>query len=369
MQRGERFFPLLAVHEKYIQLKNSGKTLRILYGIQGTGNGHITRARTMSRAFSETELEVDYLVSGRSPDKLFDMEPFGDFCCLRGMTMIQNRGKVNYFKTAFTNNPLVFRKEIKALDLSAYDLVISDFEPVSAWAAKKANKKTLGLSHQYSFKYPIPMAGKNIASNLVMKYFAPTNVSLGVHWHHFNQPILPPLIEPPSYPVEHNEGRVLVYLPFEEQKQVVEWLNRIDGQEFIYYCPLKEKIEHGNVTLYPLSRDGFQKDLASCGGVICNAGFGLMSEAIQAGKKLLIKPVAGQMEQLSNAAAAKQLSLAEVLEEGFREEISASLRSWFDQPNREPKPYPDVAKGIVQWIQEGMRLSERELSQSLWSQY
>ena len=33
-----------------------------------------------------------------------------------------------------------------------YDLVISDFEPISAWASKRKNVLCVGSSHQYSFK-------------------------------------------------------------------------------------------------------------------------------------------------------------------------------------------------------------------------
>ena len=340
--------------------------MRILYGIQGTGNGHITRARTMSRALAKEGLEVDYLVSGRERDKLFNMEPFGDFRCLRGMTMVQTFGKVNYLKTAITNNFFTFFKEVKSLDLEPYDLVITDFEPVSAWAAKFAKKKSLGISHQYSFQYPIPTAGRNIASHMVMEYFAPASHKLGVHWHHFGHAILPPLIEPMTYPVTHTEGRILVYLPFEDQDEVVKWLNTSTDTEFLFYCAIDDVSIRGNVKLCPLDRDAFQQELAQCGGVICNAGFGLMSESIQAGKKLLIKPVVGQMEQLSNAVAAKDLKLSDVLDQGFTRE---ALNNWLAKPNRDPRPYPDVAKGIVSWIKEGMQKTEGELSQTLWAQY
>ena len=37
--------------------------MQILYGVQGTGNGHITRARTMARALTDSSIEVDYLFS------------------------------------------------------------------------------------------------------------------------------------------------------------------------------------------------------------------------------------------------------------------------------------------------------------------
>jgi UDP:flavonoid glycosyltransferase YjiC (YdhE family) len=36
--------------------------MKILYGVQGTGNGHISRARLMADAFSRrNDVEVDYL--------------------------------------------------------------------------------------------------------------------------------------------------------------------------------------------------------------------------------------------------------------------------------------------------------------------
>ena len=53
--------------------------------------------------------------------------------------------------------------------------------------------------------------------------------------------------------------------------------------------------------------EGFQQDLHRCEGVICSAGFELPSEAIQLGKKLLVQPVAGQMEQQQRASVALRL--------------------------------------------------------------
>ena len=75
--------------------------MKILYGVQATGNGHITRARTLSKALNNAGLEVDYLFSGRDTDKYFNMETFGDYRCRRGMTLIydNNKGKVRPLAT------------------------------------------------------------------------------------------------------------------------------------------------------------------------------------------------------------------------------------------------------------------------------
>ncbi|HFF2915998.1 TPA: glycosyltransferase family protein, partial [Vibrio cholerae] len=39
--------------------------MKILYGVQGTGNGHIARSRAMCAALKQQQVDVDYLFSGR----------------------------------------------------------------------------------------------------------------------------------------------------------------------------------------------------------------------------------------------------------------------------------------------------------------
>ena len=57
----------------------------------------------------------------------------------------------------------------------------------------------------------------------------------------------------------------------------------------------------------------FKLDLRASAGVICNAGFELISECLQWGKPVLTRPLAGQMEQRSTAEALRQLGYATVL--------------------------------------------------------
>ena len=68
--------------------------MRILYGVQGTGNGHVTRARVMSTALARAGIEVDYLFSGRAPERYFNMEPFGAYQVRQGLTLVTDAGRV-----------------------------------------------------------------------------------------------------------------------------------------------------------------------------------------------------------------------------------------------------------------------------------
>ncbi|MDG2850585.1 glycosyltransferase family protein, partial [Vibrio parahaemolyticus] len=226
--------------------------MKILYGVQGTGNGHIARARAMSHAFKEHNVEVNFLFSGRAPEKYFSMEAFGDYQTRRGFTFITEKGSVNYAKTALNNNLVQFFKEVKQLDLSSYDLIINDFEPVTAWAARQQNKPSIGISHQNAFRYPVPLKGASWLDKSVIEYFAPSQHHLGLHWHHFDQPLLPPIVHTVDSQAE-NDDFVLVYLPFESIEDISDLLFHFNQQAFICYHPDVIECEQvENIELRPL---------------------------------------------------------------------------------------------------------------------
>lgn len=335
--------------------------MRILYGVQGTGNGHTTRARIMAHALSEVGAEVDWVFSGRAPSDYFDMEIFGNYRCFRGLTLVTRHGRVLYPQTFMTSHLGELYKDIRNLDVSGYDLVINDFEPVSAWAARRAGIPSIGLSHQSAFAHDIPKRGENFFVRQFMRYFAPTTQAIGLHWHHFNQSILPPLVEPSHYQNECQPGHYLVYLPFADLNDFLPKLKAFPDTHFYIYQPVSAPRDEGHIHIRPYGREGFQADLHRCEGVICSAGFELSSEAIQLGKKLLVQPVVGQMEQQSNALALSQLgygAVAQVLTEG-------ALSNWLSTPRPKPVHYPDVAAALAQWLISG-REDFEGLQQRLW---
>lgn len=336
--------------------------MKVLYGVQATGNGHITRARVMAPALQKAGVDVDYLFSGREPEKLFDMEPFGNYQTRRGLTFYMGKGaKVQRFKTLMNSNLLQLYKDIRQLDLSEYDLIISDFEPITAWAAKIKKKPSLGIAHQYAFLYSLPDGYRSKLLKPGIQTFAPVKQALGVHWHHFEHPILPPLIQPPRYE-RTDAGHVLVYLPHEDINELYYWFSAFPHIEFRVYCASEEQVRKGNVIFNPLSRDNFEQDLASCRGVISNCGFGLSSEALQYGKKLLAKPMVGHTEQASNAYILKSRKLATIAENIGPEEIGP----WLESPHPEVQDYPEVASQLAEWIANGCLSGLNEVRQKIW---
>lgn len=336
--------------------------MRIFYGVQGTGNGHITRARVMAKELQLAGIDVTFQFTGRPIDKFFDMDIFNGFQVRTGLTFNTHQGQVSYLKTARDAKLLKLYSDIKSLDLSGYDQIITDFEPVTAWAARRQNKPVLGIGHQYAFNYPIPRAGSDPIANQVMKYFAPATTGVGLHWHHFGQPILPPIIETLETPRNIIKNKIVVYLPFEDQSSVIDLLADFTGFEFHIYSPEVTVSKFAHITCYPLSRTGFQNDLYNCAGIISNAGFELASEALQLGKKILVKPLHSQMEQISNAAALKELGYGHTMKVLDKETIG----HWLHDNHAIHITYPNVAKVLVQWLQAGMPPMDADFIENVW---
>ncbi len=338
--------------------------MKIIYGIQATGNGHISRSRELVKALKREGHDVHCILSGRPAEQLWDMEVFEPYQVFRGLTFVTERGEIKYVKTTLQINIIQFFKDIRKLDLSAYDLVITDFEPITAYAAILQKRLSLGIGHQYAFPYKVPFPKRELISALVLKWFAPASVNIGLHWHHFGAPILPPIIpsQHQAGQMEAEEDKIVVYLPFEEKKEVVEMLREFPSKEFYFYCSVKKAEELGHIHLRPFSRDGFLHDLHSCEGVISNGGFELPSEALHLGKKVLCRPVSGQAEQIANGLALQQLNLGSVM--NFLDKSAVEM--WLEKPSIAAQNYPDVASAIASWISAGDYSNPKSIADELW---
>ena len=142
--------------------------MKLLYGVQGTGNGHIARARVMASALAERDdISVDFVFTGRAPEKYFDMEVFGEYRTYTGLSFITKAGRVDKWATVKEANVRRLIQDVKAFDTSAYDLLVNDFEPVTAWAAKRQGLPSISISHQAAFAYNVPKRGNTIFDTLL----------------------------------------------------------------------------------------------------------------------------------------------------------------------------------------------------------
>lgn len=335
--------------------------MRVLYGIQGTGNGHLTRARAIGPRLEAKGYKIDYLLSGRERQKFFDMEPFGEFDCRRGFSFFAKNGRIQPVQTFTGLRPIQFIEDVRNINLAYYDLVISDFEPITAWAAKRQKIPCLSMSHQVAFDYDVPKVSGYYASKAIMRHFAPGTSKIGFHYFHFNQTILPPLIAPQiASPSRHQ--KIVVYMGFESLREILSLLEPFRDYEFQVFAHVRGKSVHDHVTINPVSLQRFQRELKEAAGVISNAGFGLSSECLALGKKLLVKPLERQFEQLSNALALQSLGRATTMAR-LDQNI---LEQWLELDGHAPIAYPDVAELLCDWITEAEPRDYDEFVDSVW---
>ena len=198
--------------------------MKILYAVQGTGNGHITRAMEII-PYLQKKGEVDILVSGIQSDIEL---PFKVKYKFKGMSFIfGKKGGVDFWQTFKKLNSLKLLKEIKNLDLKPYDLIISDFEPISCWAAIKAKKETIGLSNQVATLHPLAPKPKkqDLIGKLVLQNYAPTTYNYGFHFKRLDGTVFTPIIRKQVRElIPTNEGHYTVYLPSYDDDEIIKHL-------------------------------------------------------------------------------------------------------------------------------------------------
>lgn len=285
--------------------------MKILYAIQGTGNGHVSRAREILPLL-DSYGKVDVLISGSKsevdPGRSVQYRLKGysfEYSALGGMNYGASLKK-------FAGSSLM--SEIRQLPVSGYDLIINDYEPVSAWAGKLRNIPVVGLSHQFAVSAassPRPRK-RNLVAEALLRHYAPCDSGFGFHFRSFNDRIFGPVIRREIKEL-HSEihGHILVYLPAYSIKNLVLFLRNFRSSRFVIFHPeAPSRRNIGNCIIYPIDQREFLEKLRTSKAVVCGAGFELPAEAIFLGKKILAVPIRGQYEQECNAAALSQMGIA-----------------------------------------------------------
>jgi uncharacterized protein (TIGR00661 family) len=303
--------------------------MKILYGIQGTGHGHISRAREIIPCLSK-HASVDVLISGYNCKMHLEHT---DVLHKRGISLTyDNSGSVSYLKTALNIKPVTFLRDINSVNPEMYDLVISDYEPVTAWASIHSKTPSVGLSHQASFlsdKCPRPKT-KSLFSESVLKYFAPVNRSIGFHFKRYDSFILPPVIRREIRDLSPTQkNHVTVYLPSFDHESLAAIFIQFRHTDWHLFSPnCEEEYFIENVWVRPVGNKPFLESIESSKGVIAGAGFETCAEAMYLGKKLLAIPIKNQYEQYCNAAALSEMGVVTVNQ--IEPSFSNIVQNWID---------------------------------------
>lgn len=335
--------------------------MKILYGITANGNGHLARSSRIVKLLRERGHELCLVISGMPGKAIMDEEGLRPFLRFDGFSFANSGGRVSPLATALAARPLRFLKNI-ALDIPKlpYDLAITDFEPAVAWHARLRGLRSAGLCHMYSFLYPgVPAPAARWYERFAFRWLAPADIMLGIHWQPYHLNIIPPFVTPDGGE-EPESDLALVYLPWEDPADYLPALQAIKGWRFIVYGA--RVCTEGHVELKRQSRDGFQRDLNRCSAVLANAGFALAGEALSKGKRLILKPYAGQVEQEHNAAEAERLKLASRIG-AIRADTLTSLLEGKASPSLR---FPDMTPRFIEWIESGAPAMDRHWQRKFW---
>lgn len=253
--------------------------------------------------------DVDVAISGGSPEVTLPIPPKYH---LHGVGFtLGTGGGIDYLASLRSLKLPTVLKEIESLPVQEYDLVINDFEPVSARAALRAGVPSISLSHQAAFlspETPRPQPA-NAFYEFVMRRYARCPEAIGVHFQRYDDFIETPIIRREVRELEpRNLGHYTVYLPSYGEEFLCRQLNKIPDTEWqVFGKNCQRARQEGNVLIQPISNRNYLESLATCRGLLCGAGFEAPAEALYLGKNLLVIPLRGQYEQLCNAAALKAL--------------------------------------------------------------
>lgn len=323
------------------------KKPRILYAIQGTGNGHVARAREIIPILQKLG-SLDVALSGDQSEVSLPVAPKYRSV---GLTFIYNsRGGVSYWRTIFKNNPFKIYKEIKRFPIEEYDLVINDFEFITAWACRLKGLDCYGLGHQASFsstKVPRPKQ-RSFLGEIILKYYAPVTHAVGFHFKNFDKYVFEPVIRKEIRNLTpQNEGHYTVYLPAFGDEKIASVLNALPEVKWEVFSKKARVIEvKQNVKLIPVNNELFVKSLATSTGVLTSAGFESPAEALFLGKKVAVIPIKHQYEQFCNAAAMKQMGIP--VFNDLSEQMLPELKKWIAEGNQTRVDYPDRTEEIIE---------------------
>ena len=320
--------------------------MKILYAIQGTGNGHLARAEDIIPLLKEYG-DLDLFVSGAQADiKLSYPVKYKS----KGLSFFFGMsGGIDFLKTFRQNSSKEVYKEIKKFPVEKYDLVINDFEPISAWACRKREVPCIALSHQSALLSPKVPRPKKIdpIGEWILHNYAPIENHVSFHFEKYDKNIFTPVIRSAVRAMKNEDrSHYTVYLPAYDDKKLVPLLARIPSVKWHIFSKHAKKTYHiGKLSVFPVDKDEFANSMASSTGVLCGAGFETPAEALYLGKKLMVVPMKSQLEQFYNAASLKQLGVP-VLKKMKKSNLE-KIQEWIETDARVSVDYKDITAEAV----------------------
>jgi uncharacterized protein (TIGR00661 family) len=240
-------------------------------------------------------------------------------------------------------------KEVRDLPVEKYDLVINDFECITALACARKKVPSVNFGHQASFvsdKTPRPAKPNKTGEWILQNYARATNY-IGLHFESYDDFIFSPVIKEDILQAEAiNKGHITVYLPSYCDKQLIQLLQPFKDHRFEVFsrqAVTPYTVDHMNFR--PVDAKDFNRSLINCHGIVCGAGFETPAEALYLKKKMIAIPIQGQYEQQCNAAALKKLGVTTL--DKLDDDFTDTFNNWVSDPNTPTVQYRYSTEAII----------------------
>lgn len=293
---------------KELKEASNKKKLKILYGIQCTGNGHLTRSKEIIKYlkdnFSNQIETIDVCLSGNFSQ--VNVDELNVKFKYEGLGFNLDNGKISLIDTLMELELIDFFKSVIDIDLSGYDIIISDFEPIICWAGILRRKKVLGIGNHYKFlsnKKFIKNLSPNYFSNKVMaKLISPVSEYIAFNYIKEDENTYFPIIRDTLKKVKLKEDNFyLVYLSSFSLEEQIDFFSFFPNESFyIFHNKAETSYDVGNIKVRPIDKLAFTEKMLRCKGVITHTGFQTTAECLYLGKKLMVLPIKNQIEQTYN---------------------------------------------------------------------
>ncbi|MHC4498849.1 MAG: glycosyltransferase family protein [Planctomycetota bacterium] len=356
---------------------------KIIYGVAGEGFGHSSRSHLIGQRLIDAGHDVMFVGSKKS--LVYLRQYFGERVReIFGLGFAYEEGRVDKSETLKMNlmnlpegnrqNDELFKKYFEPF---GPELVISDFEPFSAWWAWRNRVPFISIDHEHMLTLcELEHAHKNwfsrLTSSVVTRCYYVGAVAY-IILNFFEAPLrvdsailAPPVVRPIVEGLESSRGKhILLYSTSGKgEEQLRSMLGKYPAEKFYVYGFDKEA-EHENCVFRKRSTEGFLADLAAARGVIASAGFSLISECLHLKKKMLVLPLAGQYEQIINGHYIEKLGLG-LSADKLDEQVLGRFLSILDEPMPEDERilWPDNDK-FFQILQDVLNRLHRSITLAL----
>jgi uncharacterized protein (TIGR00661 family) len=281
----------------------------------------------------------------------------GDFEHVRGPGLAIRGGKMHFGRTVaellstFPGNVVAAKALAKKLVRERVDLILSDYDQLSAWAAWFEGIPAAGVAGQYrvhrtngprpahpvlhATSYPVLEAPVVGLARLFALSFCPVESTRA------NTTVVGPIVDDELRMATPSRGDVtLVYITAPTDRVIAALAP--SGRRFhVYGGHAPGRV--GNIELVATDRRAFLDDLVRCNAVVINGGFQSVCEAAVLGKPILSIPIPRQYESIFNAhqLAASGLGItAPVLD-------AAAIDRLLTLPVPPPPAFADGAEQVI----------------------